>query len=336
MLDHSPRVRHSPSASATTPIASSSLSTMSTSGSDIAVAPTIWRTLILPGCLCEPLALQLRSGYPAAIRRIGRSRTWGEGDMSRSRVAGLAFLVVFVTSAFAAATASAEAPEFGRCVKVAKGTGAFKSANCTSALTGGSFEWMPGPGASNGFSTASKAGSILTLTETVGGTKIICHSQSGTGEYTSANGTAHVALKFTGCESSGGKAESAGQPEGVVLSKPLNGSLGIIKKGATAKQNKVGLDLVAEEGGALIEFQVAGLAFVVKGSVIVPVTANKMQLTSTLKFAQAKGKQKPEQFEGEAKDVLEQSINGGIFEQAGLGFESTQTNEEPIEVNPVV
>ncbi len=81
-----------------------------------------------------------------------------------------------VVAAFAslASTASAEAPEFGRCVKVAKGTGSFKNANCTIALAGGSYEWLPGPGPGNKF-TFSYTGSPSPLWfESVGGNKPAC------------------------------------------------------------------------------------------------------------------------------------------------------------------
>ena len=250
---------------------------------------------------------------------------------------GLSLGIAVLICGTAAATASAEPPEFGRCVKGAKGAGWFRSANCTAALAGGSYEWLPGPGASNQFTTRSKAGTFVVLSETVGGSRLTCAGQTSTGEYSGAEGVSNVLWRFTGCESSGGRARSPGQPEGVVVSKPLEGSLGVIKSGTTAKQNKLGLDLLPQEpGAAVMEFAVAGLAFVVKGSVIVPVTANKMQSTSTVKFAQAKGKQKPEQFEGVPKDVLEMSENGQPFEQDGLALEVDQTNEEAMEANPAV
>ena len=69
---------------------------------------------------------------------------------------------------------------------------------------------------------------------------------------------------------------------------------------------------------------------------IVPVKANKMLLTQTLKFKASKGKQKPESFVGEPKDILEASFNGEPFEQAGLTLTATQTSEEAVEVNSVV
>jgi hypothetical protein len=61
-----------------------------------------------------------------------------------------------------------------------------------------------------------------------------------------------------------------------------------------------------------------------------------MSLTPALKGSASKGKQKPEAFVGEPKDILEESLNGGAFEQAGLTLTTIQTDEEAVEVNSVV
>jgi hypothetical protein len=46
-------------------------------------------------------------------------------------------------------------------------------------------------------------------------------------------------------------------------------------------------------------------------------------------------KQKPEGFAAEAKDVLEASLNGAAYEQAGLTLAMTMIGEEALEVNAV-
>jgi hypothetical protein len=61
-----------------------------------------------------------------------------------------------------------------------------------------------------------------------------------------------------------------------------------------------------------------------------------MALTAKLKFAGAAGKQKPEAFEGEPKDILESSFSGGAFEQSRLTLTTTLTSEEDVEINAVV
>jgi hypothetical protein len=60
-----------------------------------------------------------------------------------------------------------------------------------------------------------------------------------------------------------------------------------------------------------------------------------MSLTQALKFKASKGKQKPESFAGEPKEILEASFNAKPFEQAGLSLTTTQTDEEALEVNSV-
>jgi hypothetical protein len=73
----------------------------------------------------------------------------------------------------------------------------------------------------------------------------------------------------------------------------------------------------------------------VTGSVIAPVTRNAMKLTTNLPYTQSAGKQKPESFTGEPKDVFEASFNAGPFEQIGLKLTTVQTNEEKLEINSV-
>jgi hypothetical protein len=55
-----------------------------------------------------------------------------------------------------------------------------------------------------------------------------------------------------------------------------------------------------------------------------------MQTTSTLKFSQSAGLQKPEAFEEAPTDVL----TSGIGEQVGLSLNALLTTEEAVEINP--
>jgi len=61
-----------------------------------------------------------------------------------------------------------------------------------------------------------------------------------------------------------------------------------------------------------------------------------MVLTGTVKYSASIGKQKPEKFEGQPKDVLETSFGEAAFEQTGLKLTTIETNEEKIEINTVV
>ena len=224
-------------------------------------------------------------------------------------------------------------PEYGRCVKVAIGTGDYGSATCASLGGKKEYEWDTGA-LKVGFTT--KLASGVAKVETVKGAKVTCKGQTGTGDYTGHETVGGVLLTLTGCERSSEKC-SSGLVGGEIVSKTLEGVLGVEKLGTTSSRDKIGLDLFPTgKTGPVMEFACGSTAVSIRGSVIVPVASNKMSSTAVLRFAATAGKQKPEGFVGGATDVLEASFGGGPFEQAGLTLLSTQTNEEPLEINPVV
>ena len=117
----------------------------------------------------------------------------------------------------------------------------------------------------------------------------------------------------------------------------LDGSLGVQKKSAKFAKDKIALDLFpAAEGSPVMEFTCGGTAVDVSGSVLVPVTPNKMALSATLKFVGKSRKQKPESFEGMPADVLMVAIGGGAPVQASLTLTTVKTSEEKIEINSVI
>jgi hypothetical protein len=87
--------------------------------------------------------------------------------MRRLRLVGLCVLAALTIGAVATATASAEAPEFGRCVKKAvKGGSGFYDAKCAEAVSSEArYEWQPGPGSKAKFK--SEARFVLTLKDQV-------------------------------------------------------------------------------------------------------------------------------------------------------------------------
>ncbi len=237
-------------------------------------------------------------------------------------------------SAFVNTTPPPGPPEYGRCVKVAKGAGKYASAGCTTPGKSDSYEWSRGV-VKTGFATRLAAGSA-TL-ETVKGTKVTCAGETGTGSYTGDRTVGGVVLTLTGCELSGEKCSSTGAATGEVVSSALEGTLGVEKLGASESKDRIGLDLFpVGRAGSLTAFSCGATSVVLRGSAIVPVTANKMSLSSPLKFKASKGKQKPEGFVEEAPDVLEASFAGGAYEQIGLTLTATQTDEEDVEVNAAV
>jgi len=228
------------------------------------------------------------------------------------------------------------APEFGRCVKVAAGAGAYANRGCTTAGGEGNYEWLPGPGPKSKFTTKIKTGESF-IFESVGGTAIQCAKEKGTGEYSGPKTMAAVVLRFTGCASGKSKCSTTGSKEGEIVTNALQGELGVVKVSAEGPlQNEIGFDLKAVGAAAIVEFACGGVTRIWSGSVIVAVSTNSMLSKTTLKYAATAGKQKPEQFEGQPKDIIESSLGGGAFEQSSWTITTVQTNEEKMEVNSVV
>jgi len=312
---------------------------------------------------------------------------------------GLCLIAVFAIGAVATASASAAAPEFGRCVKKAKAEGSgFSDAGCTASVeTGAKFEWLAGPGPKAHFTstarfvptnktkiclkwkklveegktkeaeellekhklTAAECETLLkenegkgegqepVVLETVSGNVVECSGVNATGEYSSTKTVSNVDTTFTGCEvpaaeGKGTPCTSPGAKEGEIVTTPLEGELGVIKKEPNPINDTVGIVLFPAPGASVAEFE-CGPFFetffekvVVTGSVIHQVTINKMLLSESEKFVQKNGIQKPESFDGGPADVLESSLNGGTPVQSGEGLLTKLTNEEKIEVNSVV
>ena len=220
------------------------------------------------------------------------------------------------------------APEYGRCTKVSRGTGSFSSGSCKNHKAAGNFEWLPGV-ERTGFTLAGAAATL----DTAGGSKIVCKSETGAGEYKGTKELTNTVIKLAGCELAGSKCSSAGAEEGEIVTSGLEGELGWRNE----ERFIVALDLFpAEEAGPFAEFTCATTTVLLQGSVLVPVKTDKMSLKASLKYVASKSRQKPEAFEDEPKDVLEASINGGEPEQTGLSLVATLTSEEALEVNASV
>jgi alpha-tubulin suppressor-like RCC1 family protein len=218
------------------------------------------------------------------------------------------------------------APEYGRCVAVAEGTGEYSDAACTTASAKGSFNWEPG---------VAKAGFTLTTgeatLETVGKEKIVCSSASGSGEYLSPKLVASSAITLTGCVHAGAKCTSTGAGEGELVTSALEGELEWVKKTGAA----VGLALRPSEA-SFIEGKCGATKVEVIGSVIAKIKTNEMLSNTTLTLEAKEGKQKPSHLDGGPTEVLETLFAGGKLEQTGLSTSITQANEEAVEVNTVV
>ena len=258
--------------------------------------------------------------------------------MRRLRLVGLCLVVTCVTSAVAVASASAEPPEYGRCDKAAKVgktyTGGFTNSGCTSKseTKTGKYEWLPGALKTKQTSTGGSG-----VLEEVGKYAVACSSESSTGEYTGTKEGKNLVVKFKGCKVTPYICTSEGHEPGELETYPLEGRA----VWENEKLHKTALDLFPSVGHeTFIEFSCGSVITVsVKGSVLVPITADKMSATFILKFKAKHGFQMPEYYEEEGvkvKDVLLSDFSGKGYDQSGQTITSTVKNEEKLELNAYV
>ena len=96
-----------------------------------------------------------------------------------------------------------------------------------------------------------------------------------------------------------------------------------------------------QEGGEqpiLEEVECGNLRFSTSGSLLVPVTKDKMEFSETQKFKENNGYQRVEYFGAPPiRDVLETELPGSsTLTQSGLEVELTQVSQEEVEINAVV
>jgi hypothetical protein len=272
--------------------------------------------------------------------------------MKRFRIVGLCLAAIFALTAIVATGASAETPpEVGRCLT--KKGGKFKDGGCKILATTAEEEkkeWYPAfvGGVPNPepntpklkYTSKNKEATTIQL-ESVSGAVISAKTQSATGEVTGAKTNIAQNIDFGGVEFKGFKCESTnpkGSGSGDVKVKDLSGNIGIYKKGETKAKDKVANRFVPKEGTIFTEFSCSVIPIKVRGAVLNPLTANAMKgftTPVTVKFTGAKGKQKPEKFEGGSKETLESSIEGGPFEQSDQVLTTLQKNEEKLEISTV-
>jgi hypothetical protein len=255
----------------------------------------------------------------------------------RVGLAGLVLVATFALSVAIVASASAAAPEYGRCEKAEKVgkvyNGDFTNSGCTtkSEAKTGKYEWHPGVLKVKQTSKGGKG-----ILEEAGKYAVGCESEESTGEYSGTKEVKHLIVKFKKCEAPGLVCTSEGHAKGELETVPLAGRV----VWENEAKRKTALDLFPEGGGDFIEFDCgSALTVAVKGSILVPVTADKMSDTVTLKYVGKKGLQKVKDYEEggvKVKDVLEANFAGKGFVEASQDITSTVTNEEKLELNAYV
>ena len=275
--------------------------------------------------------------------------------MRQIRIVGLCLLAALVYGAQCVASASAAAPEIGRCI--AHKGGKFKEAGCKTeakVATEEKFEWYPGDGSESPktkeakpilkkhFTTKIKEGTGLAKLETVHGVVVTCVNQTGEGEFTSVKTLSVTNVVFTGCESNAFQCNSTNPKAaniGEIRVVPLVGLIGIEKIGLLngkedPAKDKLANELSPAEGTVFTEFECGPAKAKVIGHVLSPIT-NKMLSSMTVKFTATKANKNPKNSQVEKKLILESSISGGPFEQAGQTLTTVQEGEEKAEVSSV-
>jgi hypothetical protein len=259
--------------------------------------------------------------------------------MKRMITAGLCLMAALVAGAVAATGALATAPEYGRCLKKAKAEGkGYTSSKCTVAGEGSKakYEWIPGAEKAK-FTSAGGVGVL----ETVGHASVECKAETSDGEFVPGNNKEETGISviFTGCKSVGLPCSSPGHASGELETNELEGLVGWENKA----RKKTDLELYpakSVKSGLFIEFECEGLVVKVRGKILVPVKNDTMTESTTLKYNDSKGKQKPERWEESSeKAILESSFsnfNSGAWEQAGQKITSTVKGQEKLELNAVI
>jgi hypothetical protein len=254
--------------------------------------------------------------------------------MKRIMILGLCAVGSLIASVAFVASASASAPEFGRCVKTSGGK--YKEAKCLKLATGtGSYEWFPGVAKTQ---RVTSVGGVGVLT-TVGGAGVECKSETATGEFSPGGNNkeeAGIVVRFKGCKSLEAPCTTPGAESGELITNELEGLVGWENK----TRKKTDLELSPAKSvtsGLFIEFSCIGLVVKVRGHVLVPFKNDAMKKSETLRFVAKKGIQKPTKWEESSSPViLEASFKAGPFEQAGQNITATVEAEEPLELSAVV
>jgi hypothetical protein len=265
------------------------------------------------------------------------------------RAFGVALVAAAVmASAIGAAGASASPPEYGRCVKTSKiekkYTGKYLDKGCTKAATSkeqeegkkNKYEWFPGGVKLGQTSTGGKG-----ILQEVGKYAVGCESESSTGEYFGTKEGRHLIVTFKGCHVPPYVCTSPGHAAGELVTKELEGRA-VWKNEA---KHEAALDLyptpekAGEKEPKFIKFSCGSLTVEVRGSILVPMTVNKMGMTFKLKYKQKRGFQEVEDYEEGGKlyqDILEANFEGQGWAQSGQSITSTVKNEEELELNTYV
>jgi hypothetical protein len=228
----------------------------------------------------------------------------------------------------------------GRCLPVTAGAGRYANSSCTAVGAGKRYEWAPATGGwsplvNRGFTTGVRPG-IKPVFQTIRGTKMVCHGETGTGEIVGRKLIAGAHMIFAGCSSARQVCVSPGRAAGEIVTHELFGRIGVLRThDDSPHKTRTGIELKVNNGKPFAEFTCGAQTFSLRGSLVGQLPANRMLATETLSFVARRGRQAESHFESSPVGVLEASIGGGGFERIGLSLRTIQSNPEPVEVNTV-
>ena len=292
--------------------------------------------------------------------------------MKRTGLVVLGTVALIAMNTVTAASASAEAPEFGRCL--AHSGGKFKSGSCTTAAVPGEEkdEFYPAFGkAANGeerplvkkgytvkaVATTEKPFIFTGTGEVLGAeSQIACTEAEAHGEIISNKEATEEQLIFKGCGNSGWGGCSTGEIDMVNLVGMLViESRGYNKETKTEEpvNNKLAVVTSPTVGEQWSEFRcgtegVVSVRFSLRGHLMNSIKTNAMVLTYEVKFNGLKGNQKPEHYStginletGKQTFTEELSLEMAdlnfppppAYEEWGLTQTSTSTFEEKVEAS---
>jgi hypothetical protein len=266
------------------------------------------------------------------------------------RIRGLCLVAVFALGAVVTASASAAAPEFGRCLKKATVGGAgFSDSKCNKAVgTAAKYEWIPGAVA--GKEKFTITGTTMTI-KTSGGKTISCSKWDATGEYVLGTDNKHETLTLTlkGCKTSALTCTTAGKATGEIAFNPLVGEVGF--ENSTRTKTDLKLQPAPGQEGFFVKFSCLGQKWEWIGNnpakpgckpivetcvggtehgILVPIKPNVMAEKEVLKYKEntETGEQIPSKWEGTPHETYLESDSEELgFERLAWTVTTTVKNE---------